>query len=136
MYVRLHARRAELTGPTANLAPGYVQANVVILPGKWSDDFRRFCELNPKPCPLLAVSRPGDPRLPELGADLDIRSDVPRYRVWRDGAVVDEPVDIAHLWRGDLVTFALGCSFSFEEALIEAGIEVRHIACGCNVPMY
>jgi uncharacterized protein YcsI (UPF0317 family) len=85
---------------------------------------------------VLAVTEAGDPRLPTLGADLDLRTDLPRYRVWRDGELVDEPTDISALWRDDLVGFAIGCSFSFEEALVEDGIEVRHIACGRNVPMY
>jgi uncharacterized protein YcsI (UPF0317 family) len=85
---------------------------------------------------VLAVGEPGDPRLPTLGADLDIRTDIPRYRVWRHGELVEEPTDILHLWREDLVSFPIGCSFSFEEALIEDGIDVRHISCGSNVPMY
>lgn len=136
LEVRLRARRGELTGPTASLAPGYVQANLAILPKALADDFLRFCLRNPRSCPLVGVSEPGDPRLPGLGADLDIRSDVPRYRVWRDGVMVEECTDVRHVWRDDLVSFAIGCSFSFEEALIADGIEVRHIAAGCNVPMY
>jgi uncharacterized protein YcsI (UPF0317 family) len=113
-----------------------VQGNVVILPVALAADFRRFCQRNPKPCPLIGISEPGDPTLPTLGADLDIRSDVPRYRVWRDGALVDEPTDVGRYWRDDLVTFVLGCSFSFEQALVDDGIELRHITCGSNVPMY
>jgi uncharacterized protein YcsI (UPF0317 family) len=136
LTARLSARRRELTGPTAHLAPGRVQANLAILPAGLADDFLRFCTRNPRPCPLVAVSEPGDPRLPALGADLDVRTDVPRYRVWRHGEIVEEPLDVTHVWRGDLVTFAIGCSFSFEEALMAAGIEVRHVACGTNVPMY
>jgi uncharacterized protein YcsI (UPF0317 family) len=133
---RLRIRRGEFTGPTSGLAPGNVQANLVILPKSLAHDFLRFAQANPKPCPVLAVSEPGDPFLPMLGADLDIRTDVPRYRVWRDGELVEEPTSIGHVWRDDLVWFAIGCSFSFEEALIEDGIEVRHIACDTNVPMY
>jgi uncharacterized protein YcsI (UPF0317 family) len=136
LTARLSARRRELTGPTAHLAPGRVQANLAILPAGLADDFLRFCTRNPRPCPLVAVSEPGDPRLPALGADLDVRTDVPRYRVWRHGEIVEEPLDVTHVWRDDLVTFAIGCSFSFEEALMAAGIEVRHVACGTNVPMY
>jgi uncharacterized protein YcsI (UPF0317 family) len=132
-----HAIRARAhTGATAGLAPGFVQGNLAILPAALASDFLRFCQLNPKPCPLLASSAPGDWRLPSLADDLDIRTDVPRYRVWRDGALVDEPTDLKTWWRDDLVTFALGCSFSFEEALIESGIEIRHITCNCTVPMY
>ncbi len=134
--VRLQARRGALTGPTANCAPGHVQANLAILPRALADDFLRFCQRNPRSCPLIGVSEPGDPRIPTLGADLDVRSDVPRYRVWRDGEVVAEPTDVSDVWRDDLVTFAIGCSFSFEQALIADGIDVRHISMGCNVPMY
>jgi uncharacterized protein YcsI (UPF0317 family) len=113
-----------------------VQANLVVIPSALAHDFMRFAQANPKPCPLLAVSEPGDPRLPSLGEDLDIRTDLPRYRVWRRGEIVDEPTDVRSVWRDDLVSFAIGCSFSFEEALIQDGIEVRHIARGSNVPMY
>jgi len=123
-------------GPTAGFAPGYVQANLCILPAALAPDFLRFCERNPKPCPLLASAEPGDPRVPTLGRDLDIRTDLPRYRVWRDGAMIDEVGDISAFWRDDLVSFLLGCSFSFEEALLAAGVPVRHIEQGCNVPMY
>jgi uncharacterized protein YcsI (UPF0317 family) len=123
-------------GATAGLAPGNVQANLVILPKTLAHDFLRFAQVNPKPCPVLAVSEPGDPRLPALGDDLDIRTDLPQYRVWRGGELVEEPGDLRHLWRDDLVSFALGCSFSFEEALVEEGIELRHVTCGSNVPMY
>ncbi len=133
---RLRIRTGSFTGPTSGLAPGNVQANLVILPKSYAHDFLRFAQANPKPCPVLAVSEPGDPTFPTLGANLDMRTDLPRYRVWRDGELVSEPTGISDVWRDDLVGFAIGCSFSFEEALIEDGIEVRHIACGCNVPMY
>jgi len=133
---RLMIRRGDHAGPTSGMAPGYVQANLAILPQALATDFLRFCQLNPKPCPLLAASAPGDWRLPSLAEDLDIRTDLPRYRVWRDGSIVDEPTDIRRWWRDDLVIFAIGCSFSFEEALEDAGIELRHLTCGCTVPMY
>jgi uncharacterized protein YcsI (UPF0317 family) len=133
---RQKIRRGEHRLPTAGMAPGYVQANLAILPRTLADDFHRFCHRNPKPCPLLAASEPGDPHLPSLGADLDIRTDIPRYRVWRHGELVEEVDDLRQVWRDDLVAFALGCSFSFEEALIENGLELRHISCGSNVPMY
>jgi uncharacterized protein YcsI (UPF0317 family) len=133
---RLRIRAGGFTGPTSGLAPGNVQANLVILPRSLAGDFLRFAVANPKPCPILAVSEPGDPAFPALGAELDIRTDLPRYRVWRDGNLIAEPTDVRDVWRDDLVSFAIGCSFSFEEALIEDGIEVRHIARGCNVPMY
>jgi uncharacterized protein YcsI (UPF0317 family) len=133
---RLAIRDGQHTGPTAGMAPGYVQANLAILPRDWAEDFLRFAIANPKPCPLIGVSEPGAFRMPGLGQDLDIRTDVPRYRVWRDGEVVDEPADIVRHWRDDLVTFAIGCSYSFESALIEDGIEIRHISRGSAVPMY
>jgi uncharacterized protein YcsI (UPF0317 family) len=140
MATALEARRAIRAGEwnvhTSGLAPGYAQGNVVILPEKLASDFLRFCQRNPKPCPLLAVSEPGEPMLPTLGEGVDIRTDVPRYRLWRDGQLEAEMADIRALWRADLVTFVLGCSFSFEQALIEAGIELRHIRQGRNVAMY
>ena len=133
---RLDARSGKLTGPTANLAPGHVQANLAILPRALAADFLHFCQRNPKPCPLLAMSEPGDPALPELGQDIDIRSDIPRYRVWHHGELVAEPTDVRDIWRDDLVSFLIGCSFSFEEAMLDNGLPVRHIEQGCNVPMY
>ncbi len=133
---RLMLRRGEYRGPTAGIAPGYVQGNLAILPADLAADFVRFCHFNPKPCPLLGVSEPGDPRVPAVGDDLDIRTDLPLYRVWRDGALVEETPDIRAQWRDDLVAFVIGCSFSFEEALIENGLELRHITNGTNVPMY
>ena len=136
LAARLKIRRGEHSGPTSGLAPGHVQANLAILPRALAEDFARFCRLNPKSCPLVGTSAPGDWRLPELGEDLDIRTDLPRYRVWRGGAVVDEPADLMRWWRDDLVVFAIGCSFSFEQALIEDGIELRHFTCNCTVPMY
>jgi len=133
---RLAARTGALAGQTAGVAPGYVQGNLAILPAALANDFLRFCQLNPKPCPLLASSSPGDHRLPTLGEDLDIRTDLPRYRVFRRGEVVDEPADVRAHWRDDLVAFVLGCSFSFEEALVDGGIELRHITMNATVPMY
>src|SRR6201993_4404209 len=133
---RRNIRAGDFSGNTAGLAPGNVQANLVVLPEALAHDFLRFAQANPKPCPVLAVSAAGDPHLPGLGEDLDIRSDLPRYRVWQRGEFVEEPTDLFDVWRDDLVSFALGCSFSFEHALLEDGIELRHITCGSNVPMY
>src|SRR5947209_13501375 len=116
---RLRIRSRDFSGPTAGLAPGNVQANLVILPQALAHDFLRFAQANPKPCPVLAVSEPGDPHLPGLGKDLDIRTDLPRYRAWRGGELVEEPTEVSRLWRDDLVSFALGCSFSFEQAPVE-----------------
>jgi uncharacterized protein YcsI (UPF0317 family) len=122
--------------PTSGMAPGYVQGNLAILPKELAADFARFCSLNPKPCPVLGQSEPGDWRLPMLGEDLDIRTDIPLYRVWKNGELVDEPTDLKTVWRDDLVAFVLGCSFSFEEALVDNGLEIRHQTCNVNVPMY
>jgi uncharacterized protein YcsI (UPF0317 family) len=134
--IRRRIRTGVYRGHTSGLAHGHVQCNVVILPSAEAADFLLFCQRNPKPCPLLAVSGPGEPSLLALGADLDVRTDVPRYRVWRDGTLVDEPSDIRREWRDDLVTFAIGCSFSFEHALIDAGLPLRHVELGRNVAMY
>lgn len=133
---RHRIRTGGWAGQTAGLAPGHVQANLVILPSGWAGDFLRFCQANPKPCPLLAVSEVGDPTLPTLGRDIDIRTDVPLYRVFRDGELMEEPKDIRALWTKDLVSFLIGCSFSFEEALLADRVPVRHITLGRNVPMY
>src|SRR5690606_15099395 len=133
---RLAVRAGEHRGPTSGIAPGYVQGNLAILPRDLADDFFRFCHYNPKPCPLLAASEPGDPRLPALGEDLDIRTDLPRYRIWRNGELVEEVTDLKTAWRDDLVAFVIGCSFSFEEALVEDGIRLRHIDRQTNVPLY
>ena len=134
--VRMDARRGLLTTPTAGLAGGNVQANLAILPAALAADFLLFCQRNPRACPLLAMSEPGDPALPALGQDIDIRTDLPRYRIWRHGELVQEPTDVRDVWRDDLVSFLIGCSFSFEEALLAEGIEVRHIACQTNAPMW
>lgn len=133
---RHRIRTGEWTSHTSGLADSHVQGNVVILPEDLAGDFLRYCQRNPKPCPVLAVSEPGQPALPKLGAGIDIRTDVPQYRVWRKGELVEEPNDISHLWRDDLVTFVIGCSFSFEQALIEAGLPLRHVEQGRNVAMF
>jgi uncharacterized protein YcsI (UPF0317 family) len=133
--LRRKIRAGEHIGNTSGSAPGFVQCNIVILPASNAHDFLRFCQLNPKPCPLIAMGEPGAAALPALG-DIDIRTDVPGYRVFRDGELAEEVTNIRALWRDDFVTFALGCSFSFEEALLADGLEVRNISQGLNVPMY
>src|ERR1700758_408018 len=131
-----YACRSGMASTTAGVANGYVQGNLAILPEKLAGSFHRFCQLNPKPCPIIGMSDVGDPRIPALGIDLDIRTDLPRYRVWRDGEVVEEPTDIIAHWRDDLVAFVLGCSFSFEEALMADDLPIRHIERQVRVPMY
>lgn len=134
--VRRAARSGALRGPTAGLAPGRLQGNLVVLPEAHAGDFLRFCVANPKPCPVLGVGAPGEARVPALGADLDLRTDLPGYRVWRGGRHVETVPDVSALWRDDLVAHVIGCSFSFEDALARAGIPVRHVEAGRNVPMY
>ena len=124
---RRRIRAAAYTGYTAGTAPGFVQANVCILPRSWAEDFLLYCQRNPRPCPLIARSDVGDPHLPTLSNDLDIRTDIPRYHIFRNGELVEEVTDIRAYWRDDLVTFALGCSFSFEEALQEAGVRLKFL---------
>lgn len=128
-------RRGDHVGHTEGVAPDYVQGNVCILPRDDALEFAAFCQRNPKPCPVVGTGAPGDPALPTLG-DIDIRTDVPQYRVFRDGELVEERTDIIDLWRDDLVTFILGCSFSFELPLLQEGIPLQHIERNTEVPMY
>lgn len=134
--LRAEIRAGRWTGPTAGLGSGYAQANVVILPKAWADDFLLFCRRNPKPCPVIEVTESGDPRPAYAAPGADLRTDVPRYRIFRDGNLVDEITEIPGLWRWDFVSFLLGCSFTFEAAMMRAGLPVRHIEERCNVPMY
>ncbi|HEY9226681.1 MAG TPA: putative hydro-lyase [Gemmatimonadaceae bacterium] len=134
--LRLAARTGALTGHTAGLAPGFVQGNLVVLPSRLARDFLKFCHVNPKPCPLLALTEPGDTSVAVLGEGIDLRTDLPSYRVWRDGKLVEERTDVVDLWRDDFIGFVLGCSFSFEEALMDAGLRLKHVEQGTNVPMF
>ena len=134
--LRQRIRGGEHQGNTSGYSPGFVQCNLVILPKDWAMDFLQFCQRNPKPCPLVGVGSPGQWNLPELGADLDIRTDIPGYRIFRNGELEQEVTDISDYWQDDLVVFLLGCSFSFEEALLNDGLEVRNVSAGVNVPMY
>jgi len=134
--IRLACRSGQFTKPTPGLARGFVQANLVMLPADWAYDFLLFCQRNPKPCPILDVTDTGswEPKFAAAGADL--RTDLPGYRVFFHGECIDEPADVKDYWRDDLVSFLIGCSFTFETALLEAGLPVRHIEQGRNVPMY
>lgn len=134
--VRAACRAGRLTEQTSGLAGRFAQANLVVLPQADAFDFLLFCKRNPRPCPVLEVTEPGNPMPIRTAPGADIRTDLPRYRVWREGQLVDEPTDISNYWRDDLVSFLIGCSFSFEAGLIAAGIPVKHIELGRNVPMY
>jgi uncharacterized protein YcsI (UPF0317 family) len=127
--------RDGLVVPTTGHAPGFTQANLVMLPQDWAYDMLLFGQRNPQPVPLLDVTDAGSFRT-ALAPDADLRTDLPRYRVWRDGELVDEPTNVVDLWRDDLVTFLIGCSFSFETALLEAGVPVRNLEQGRNVSMF
>lgn len=133
--LRNEVRTGKFTGQTAGQAPNFLQGNVVILPGAYAEDFLLYCSNNPKACPLIGLTRPGNTKIPELGK-LDIRSDIPKYRIYRGGLLETEVSDISDLWSDDLVTFVLGCSFTFEEALISSGYPIRHIEQSRNVPMF
>jgi uncharacterized protein YcsI (UPF0317 family) len=127
--------RAGLRVATAGWAAGFSQANLVVVPEDAAGEFERFVRLNPQPCPLLDITEPGS-HTTRLAPGADLRTDLPAYRVWENGRCVAEPADITRYWRGDLVAFLLGCSFTFERALLAAGVPVRHIEQGTNVPMF
>ncbi len=129
-------REGKITAPTSGLCPGYAQANLVVLPKELAYDFLLFTQRNPRPCPVLEVSDAGSRTLRYIAEDCDIAKDIPRYRVYRYGELADECEDVEKYWRDDLVSFLIGCSFSFESALLEAGVPVRQIEEGRNVPMY
>ena len=134
--IREQIRAGAYRGQTAGFGPGRLQANLAILDGEWADHFLEFCAKNPQPCPLVGMSDGrGNPRMSMLG-DIDIRTDVPSYNVYRDGVLTDTVHDISDLWTDGMVAFALGCSFTFERALAEAGIRMKHIEANKTVPMY
>ena len=134
--VRKLIRDGIITGPTAGMCAGYAQANLVILPKELAWDFLLFTQRNPKSCPLLEVTDVGSPLLHTIADGGDIAREIPRYRIYRDGVLREECTDISSIWQDDFVSFLIGCSFSFEAALLEAGIPVRHIEENRNVPMY
>jgi uncharacterized protein YcsI (UPF0317 family) len=133
---RASIRAGAFTGATSGLAHGFVQGNVAIVPAEAAEDFAHYCARNSRACPVLAIGRAGDPGLPDLGEDIDIRTDLPRYRIYRDGELTEETDEIASLWRQDFVTFVIGCSFTFESALLDAGLPLRHVQQKRNVAMY
>ena len=134
--VRTACRSGELAGQTSGLAPGYAQANLVVVPREHAFDFLLFCQRNPKPCPLLDVTEPGETAPRHAAPAADLRTDLPRYRIFRDGELSGEPAAVSDLWQDDFVSFVIGCSFTFEAAMLRAGLPVRHIEQDRNVPMY
>lgn len=140
METRLLSRQNAITN-TSGLSPGYLQANLLILPAKHAQSFHDLCRRNPVPCPLLGTTPPGDPHtvLPERciqAADFDIRTDCPAYRVYRHGKCIEHRRDLLDVWTADHVGFLIGCSFSFEDALVAAGLPPRHQQTGTVTPMY
>ena len=136
LALRQSIRRGQHTGLTTGLAPGFVQANLVVLPKLHADDFLRFCELNTAACPVLGVSDVGSPFMSALGTNIDVRSDLPGYLVHRNGQSREAVTDITPLWRGDLVAVTIGCWFSMEEALLLAGVRLRHVELGIQGPLF
>ena len=133
--VRQKIREGVIDFPTSGMCAGYAQANLVILPGDYAADFEEFTKLNPFPCPVLEIIK-GAPITHDMGEGANICTDIPRYRVYENGVFTKELTDASEYWKDDYVGFLIGCSFSFEEALLREGIEVRHITQKCNVPMY
>lgn len=133
--LRAECRAGRYTRPTSGIAPGYVQANLMVVPREAAFEFLLFCQRNPKPCPVVEVLEPGCTE-PACARGADVRTDLPRYRVYQAGQLAGEVADVSSLWRDDLAAFLIGCSFSFEEALAVAGVPLRHVELGCNVPMY
>src|SRR5215510_3120484 len=134
--LRADIRAGRFTTVTTGLAPGYVQANLAVLPKDQAYDFLLFCQRNPRPCPLIEVTNVGSAEPVGVAAGADLRTDIPRYRIYKDGALADEVTDVTPYWRDDLVAFLLGCSFTFEWALLDAGIRLWHVEEGKNVAMW
>src|SRR6267143_4613700 len=134
--IRADIRRGTLSGITAGLGEGYVQANLAVLPREQAYDFLLFCQRNPRPCPVIEVTDVGSPEPVGVAPGADLRTDIPRYRIYKDGVLADEVSDATPYWRDDLVAFLLGCSFTFEWALLEAGIRLWHVEHGKNVAMW
>jgi uncharacterized protein YcsI (UPF0317 family) len=129
-------RNSQYRGLTTGLAPGYVQANLAIIPASVAENFISFCKANAQACPVLGVREPGDPSLPALGAAIDVRADLPAYRVYRNGQYVDTPTNISSIWQPDHVAIAIGCWFSMEDALMRAGVRLRHVELGIQGPLF
>lgn len=133
---RKKVRNNEYQKPTAGMCPGYAQTNLIFLPWEDAYDFLLFAQRNPKPIPILEVTEVGSRELQTLGNDIDVATDFPKYRIYRNSKMIDEYLSVVDFWREDLVSFLIGCSFSFEDLLVDAGIEIRHITEKANVPMF
>ena len=134
--MREEIRNGRFAGQTSGLCPGFAQANLVVLPAEYAYDFLLFAQRNPKACPLLEVTDTGSRFLKAIAPGADIATDIPKYRLYENGVLTGEFTDVSHLWRDDLVSFLIGCSFSFEADLLAADVPVRQIEEGKNVPMY
>jgi uncharacterized protein YcsI (UPF0317 family) len=134
--VREACRNGRFVGQTSGVAAGFAQANLVVIPADSAQDFHEFCRRNPKPCPLLDVTEPGIFVPKRVAPTADLRTDLPRYRIWKNGELIEEVTDICSIWQDDFVSFLIGCSFTFEGPLLSAGMPVRHIEMGVNVSMY
>jgi uncharacterized protein YcsI (UPF0317 family) len=134
--LRAAARRGEWRGTTAGHCPAYQQANLAILPKEAAVEFAAFCTRNPTPCPIIEIMPPGDPEPARSAPGADLRTDLPGYRIYRKGELAERRGDIRDLWRDDLVAFLLGCSFTFEHALVEADVPPRNVERGTMVPMF
>ncbi len=134
--VRELIRNGKVIQPTSGMCKGHIQANLAIVPKDSAFDFLLFAQRNPKPCPILDVTDVGNPEPKLMGRGADLRYDIPKYRIYKYGELVDEVLDLKDYWRDDLVGFLIGCSFSFESAMINAHIPIRHIEDNHNVPMY
>lgn len=133
---RQAVRTNELCVPTSGICPGYLQGNLVILHKKYAEDFLKFMKQNPKPCPILEVLDKGTPKTAEVAKDGDITTDIPLYRIYRNGVLTEEVRDVAKYWNEDMVGFLIGCSFTFEDRLVDAGIRLKHYEEQKRVPMF
>ena len=136
VVVQKAIRAGKIPGETSELGSNYTQGNLAILPADLAMDFLRYCQRNPTPCPLVGISETGNPMLPTLGRDIDIRMDIPSYNVYRGGELTDTVTDICELWRDDFVAFIIGCSLSFEQALVNEGVRLKHWEQNLTVSMY
>lgn len=133
---RIKIRNGEITTQTSGMCNGYAQANLCILPKKYAYDFLLFASRNPTSCPILEVLDEGSRYTRYMADHADIATDIPKYRIYKNGVLTEEVTDISAYWQDDFVSFLIGCSFSFEGELLDAEVPIRHIEQGRNVPMF